>query len=125
MKRLCDAEPQPDALRDSGKPRRECRAERAVEDPDLAKRLPAQQDGQLEHVHGALELRAVVFEIDGLGNAGVGGEELLGAARRRGEEGDLPAGRHGGDGMDEGQVPDDVADAAFHLNDRDFIDRAG
>ena len=58
-----------------------------------------------------------MLEIDRLGDRRLGGKQLLGVARWRRQERDAPARRDGGNGADEGQVPDDVADAGFHLDD--------
>ena len=63
-------EPKPDAFGDSGKPCRQCRPQRAVEDPDLAKRLPTQQNAvSLSMFTAQPDLRAVVLEIDRFGDS--------------------------------------------------------
>jgi hypothetical protein len=61
-----------------------------------------------------------MLEIERFGDTRLCRQELACAARRRGHEGHSAARRDGGDGADERQVPDDVADAALGLNDRGF-----
>ena len=59
----------------------------------LPKRCQRKQRHELEQIDRTFELGAVVLEIDRLGNPWIGGEQFLGATRRRREKGDLAARR--------------------------------
>jgi hypothetical protein len=91
---------------------------RAVENPDLLKATAPQLRAELEQVEPAAQLRAGMAEIKRLGDARLGHEQFLRAARRRRQERHAAAGRRRGDGADKRQMPDDVADARFDLDDR-------
>ena len=58
-----------------------------------------------------------MLEIDRLSDAGFRRKQFLGAARWRSKKRHLSARSGGGNSADERQMPDDVADAGFHLDD--------
>ena len=110
------SEPKPDALGDAGKFCGERRPRGAVENPDRAEFAAPQQRGQPEQIDAAPQLGAGMLEIHRLGDRRLGGKELLGVARRRRQKRHAAARRDAGDGADEGQVPDDIADAGLDLD---------
>ena len=78
-------EPDADTFRDAGEERGERRANSAVENPNLAEAVPAQQRRQPDQIDAALQFRTRVVEIDGLGNGGLRRDSsrapLVGGAR--------------------------------------------
>ncbi len=107
-----------DARGDAGEHGGDRGAQRAIENPDLAETVAAQLHDQLEQVEPAVQLRAAMGKMNRLGDARLGREQSLRAARPRRQERHLAARRYGGDGADKGKMPDDVADARFDLDDR-------
>lgn len=110
------AEPEPDALGDAGKFCGERRPCGAVENPDRAETMAPQQCGEPDQIKATAQLRSGMLEIERLGDRRFRGKKLPGMARRRGKKSYPPARRDAGDGADEGQVPDDIADAGLHLD---------
>ena len=115
---LLRPEAETDALGDAGELGGERRADGAIENPYLAETAAPQPRDEQELVEPAAQLRAGMLEINRLGDARLGRQQLLCAARRRRQERHLAARRYGGDGPDKRQMPDDVADAPFDLDDR-------
>ncbi len=110
------AEPEPDALRYASEFCGERRPCGAIEDPDRAETIAPQQCGEPDQIKATAQLRSGMLEIERLGDRPFRGKKLLGMARRRGKK-SYPAARcNAGDGADERQVPDDIADAGFHLD---------
>ncbi len=71
-----------------------------------------------DQIDATLKLRAGMAEIDRLGDARFGGKKFPSVTRGRREKHDAAAGRSSGNRADERQMPDDVADAGFDLDDR-------
>ena len=117
MKGRCFANPTP--MR-SGMPasmRGKRGAHGAIQDPDLGEaRAPHQRDEPHE-IDAAPQLRAAMLEIDHLGDAGLGLQQLLRVRCGRREKRDGASRLRRGDRAHVRQVPDDVADALLHLND--------
>ena len=111
-------ETKPDALGDAGKRRGDRRTNGTIENPYLLKAAAPQPRDEQEHIEPAAQLRAGMPEIERLGDARLGREQFLRAARRRRQKRHAAPGRRRGDGADERKVPDDVADARFDLDDR-------
>ena len=106
-----------DALGDAGEHGGERRPDRAVEDPDALEFSRAHQRDELHQIDPARELRALMLEIDHLADARLGGEQVLRAGGGQGEERDGAFRRRCRDGADERQMPDDIADPSFDLDD--------
>src|SRR5580698_7807144 len=110
------AEPEPDALGNAGKfcgQRRPCGA---IEDPDRTETMAPQQRGEPDQIKATAQLRSAMLKIERFGDRRFRGKKLLGMARRWGKKSYPAARRNAGDGADERQVPDDIADAGFHLD---------
>ena len=107
-----------DALGDAGEHGGLRRADGAIENPYAAEMALPQPRDEQKLVETAAQLRAGIAEINRLGDARLRRQQLFGAARRRRQERHLAARRYGGDGSDKRQMPDDVADAPFDLDDR-------
>jgi len=110
------AEPEPDALGNAGKfcgQRRPCGA---IEDPDRTETMTPQQRGEPDQIKAAAQLRSAMLKIERFSDRRFRGKKLLGMARRRGKKSYSAARRDPGDGAGERQVPDDIADAGFHLD---------
>src|SRR5271155_5024286 len=95
------AKPEPDALRYSGEQAGKRRAGGAVENPKRAEMQAPQERHEPDHIKPAPELGARMLEIDRLGDARLGRQELLRAARRRRQKRHWSARGGRGDGADE------------------------
>jgi hypothetical protein len=107
-----------DAFRNAGEQCGECRADRAIEDPDALEFSTPQQHDQAREIDAARKFRAVVLEVDHLDDTGFGHQQVLGARRGQSKERDRAFRRRRRDGANERQMPDDIADALFDLDDR-------
>ncbi len=108
---------QPDALGNAGERRGKRRPDSAIEDPERTQALPTQQRDQPDQVDAALQFRSEMLKIDRRRDGWLGLEQFARAARRRHEKCHLAAGRGCGDGPDERQVPDHVANSRLDLDD--------
>src|SRR5579863_10164294 len=111
-------QPDADPLRDAGEEGGERRANGAVEDPYFLKTTASEQRHQADKIDAALQFRPGMLEIESFGNGRLRGKQFARAAGGRGEKRHLSAGRYGGNGADEGQVPNDIANPGLGLNDR-------
>ena len=79
--------------------------------------MPAQQRDEPDQVDAALQFRSEMLKIDRRRDGRIGLEQFARAARRRHEKCYLAAGRGCGDGPNERQMPDNVADSRLDLDD--------
>ena len=89
-----------------------------IENPYLLKTATPQPRDEQKHIQPAAQLRAGMLEVERLGDAWLGREQFLRAARRRRQERHAAPRRGRSDGADERKMPDDVADTRFDLDDR-------
>ena len=110
------SEAEPDALGYAGKPGGERRPDGAVENPDRAEFAAPQQRRQPDQIDAAAAVPSRHARNRSSRRRRFGRKQFLGVARRRRQKRHAAARRDAGDGADEGQVPDDVADAGLDLD---------